>query len=274
MDWTGRLNRVMDYVEDHIHEDLSEDAISKIMACPYPVFQGSFSQIVGVPFSEYVRRRRLTLAAYDLQNTNKTILEISLDYGYQSDDAFRVAFKTLHQVTPAEVRRLNPTLVFYCRLDFELKIKGVDRMNYTIMERNAFDVVGIRRITPYGGGTWAVVKSDGSNDRINTLAGRFFDLGLCFGFDEEGKNDYMCAIEWPDYQGDEFAVYHYPATTWLKFEAKGKISDQVLGSVWHQINDEFLPSSKFHKGPLPTIEKYNLWNDDEDLCDVEIWIPQ
>ena len=64
-------------------------------------------------------------------------------------------------------------------------MKGVEKMEYTIMEREAFKVLGIRRITPYGGGTWAVVKGDGSNDRIQELSGRFFDLGLCFGFGED-----------------------------------------------------------------------------------------
>lgn len=84
----------------------------------------------------------------------------------------------------------------------------------------------------------------------------------------------MCAVECEDYDGDEYSVYQYPATTWLKFEASGKISDNTLGNVWSQINTEFLPSSRFHKGPLPTIEKYVSWNDAEDTCLVEIWIPQ
>ena len=274
MDWTARLNKVMDYVEENIHGEIAEEEISRITACPYTMFQSSFSQIVGIPFSEYVRRRRLTMAAYELLNTNRKIIDIAMDYGYQSDDAFRVAFKNLHGINPAEVRKANPPLVFYCRLDFEINIKGVDKMNYSVVEKDAFQVIGIRRITPYGGGTWAIVKSDGSNDRIRDLTGSFFDLGLCFGFDEKGNNDYMCAIECSDYQGDEYSVYQYPATTWLKFEAKGKISDNTLGSVWQQINNEFLPSSKFHKGPLPTIEKYVLWNDAEDICLVEIWIPQ
>ncbi|GKH57460.1 AraC family transcriptional regulator [Eisenbergiella tayi] len=274
MDWTARLNKVMDYVEENIHGEIAEEEISRITACPYTMFQSSFSQIVGIPFSEYVRRRRLTMAAYELLNTNRKIIDIAMDYGYQSDDAFRVAFKNLHGINPAEVRKANPPLVFYCRLDFEINIKGVDKMNYSVVEKDAFQVIGIRRITPYGGGTWAIVKSDGSNDRIRDLTGSFFDLGLCFGFDEKGNNDYMCAIECSDYQGDEYSAYQYPAATWLKFEAKGKISDNTLGSVWQQINNEFLPSSKFHKGPLPTIEKYVLWNDAEDICLVEIWIPQ
>ena len=89
-----------------------------------------------------------------------------MDYGYQSDDAFRVAFKNLYGITPAEVRKSNPSLVFYCRLTFEINIRGIEKMNYSVVEREAFQVIGIRRITPYGGGTWAIVKSDGSNDRI------------------------------------------------------------------------------------------------------------
>ena len=77
-------------------------------------------------------------------------------------------------------------------------------MEYTIMEREAFKVLGIRRITPYGGGTWAVVKGDGSNDRIQELSGRFFDLGLCFGFGEDGSKDYMCSVEWVGEQAEGF----------------------------------------------------------------------
>lgn len=277
MDWTARLNCVMDYVEKHLHDTIEEKEISKITACQYSVFQSYFSQITGISFSEYVRRRRLTMAAYDLLNTDKKMMDIALDYGYQSDDAFRVAFKNLYGITPAEVRKTSPVLVFYCRIEFEIKIKGVDQMKYEVVEKEAFQVTGIRRTTPYGGGTWAIVKSDGSNDKMNALAGKFFDLGLCFGFDEAGNNDYMCAVECPkgiDFENSDFESYSYPATSWLRFEARGKISDNVLGSVWQKINTEFLPSSKFHKGPLPTIEKYVLWNEAEDTCIVEIWIPQ
>lgn len=74
--------------------------------------------------------------------------------------------------------------------------------------------------------------------------------------------------------GDEFVGFEYPATTWLRFEARGKISENVLGNVWYQINNAFLPSSRFHKGPLPTIEKYVQWNEADDWCVVEILIPQ
>ncbi|MCH1639171.1 GyrI-like domain-containing protein [Paenibacillus timonensis] len=105
-------------------------------------------------------------------------------------------------------------------------------------------------MTPHGGGTWAVVQSDGSNEAIQTLCSRALDLGICFGFDS----------------------YMYPEGTWLKFEANGSITGQTLGNVWKRINTEFLPQSKYEKSG-PTIEKYAAWDEASDTCKVEIWIP-
>jgi len=145
-------------------------------------------------------------------------------------------------------------------------------MDYTIIERESFQVVGIRRTTPYGGGTWGIVKGDGSNDRAKELFGRFYDLGLCFGFGDDGSNDYMCAVEYDGALPDELERYTYPTVTWLKFEANGNITDNTLGNVWQRIHEEFLPQSKFKQTELPTIEKYVSWDDAANKCNVEIWI--
>ena len=69
MEWTERINKVMDYVELHLCDSIAEKEIARITASSYSVFQTSFSQITGISFSEYIRRRKLTCAAYDLQNT-------------------------------------------------------------------------------------------------------------------------------------------------------------------------------------------------------------
>ncbi len=273
MDWVDRTNRVIDYVENNLGGEISEKEISRITACSFTLFQGSFTQITGITLSEYIRRRKLTCAAHDIQNTHEKIIDIALKYGYQSADAFSVAFKRLHGITPREAKKSGVKLTFYCRLHFALTIEGVDKMDYTTVERSPFKVIGVRRTTPYGGGTWAIVKSDGSNEAVKELSGRFFDLGLCFGFGEDGSNDYMCGIEWDEEDVPEFESFQYPSATWLKFEAKGTISGQTLGGVWKRINDEFLPQSKYKKSGLPTIEKYVAWDDAKDTCNVEIWIP-
>ncbi|WP_271713353.1 AraC family transcriptional regulator [Anaeromicropila herbilytica] len=267
------MNCIIDYIEEHLRSEIDENEISNIMACPFSVFQSSFTQITGISLSEYIRRRKLTLGAYDLQNTDEKVIDIAMKYGYQSADAFRVAFKRLHGVTPSEVREGGVTLTFYCRLNFEMNIRGIDKMDYTLLEREPFEVIGIRRTTPYGAGTWAIVKSDGSNEKMKELSGKFFDLGLCFGFHSDGSNDYMCAIEWSGEEVRDFDSYEYPKATWLRFEAKGTISGQVLNHVWHRINNEFLPQSKYQKCGLPTIEKFIVWDEASDQCNVEIWIP-
>lgn len=272
MDWTQRMNAVMHYVENHLCGTLDETEIARFMGCPYAAFQSAFSQITGISFSEYIRRRKLTRAAYDLQNTDEKVIDIGLKYGYGSADAFRVAFKNLHGVSPSAVRKNNVKLTFYCPLQFEVTVRGVEKMDYTITEMDGFKVLGIRRIVPYGGGTWAIVKTDGSNERIKALSGKFFDLGLCFGFQSDGSDDYMCAVEWNGEDIDGFDSFTYPPATWLIFEARGRISDNVLGAVWNRINREFLPNSKYRKCTA-TIEKYVLWNEQEDVCAVEIRIP-
>jgi len=273
MDWVHRMNKAIEYIENHLTEEIDEKEINAITACSFPLFQGSFTQITGISLSEYIRRRKLTCAVFDLQNTSDKIIDIGLRYGYQSPDAFCVAFKRLHGITPTEARSSGVKLTFYCRLSFVLTIKGVDRMDYTIIEREPFKVIGIRCTTPYGGGTWAIVKSDGSNEAIKDLSGKFYDLGLCFGFDEDGNNDYMCGIEWDKEVVPGLDFFEYPKATWLKFEAVGSILNQTLGNVWGKINDEFLPQSKYKKSGLPTIEKYVSWDEAKDKCNVEIWIP-
>lgn len=74
MNWIERMNLVMDYVELHLCDEITESEIAKIAACTYSLFSSTFSQITGVSFSEYIRRRKLTCAAYDLQNTNEKSL--------------------------------------------------------------------------------------------------------------------------------------------------------------------------------------------------------
>lgn len=273
MEWVDRMNQAINYIEAHLCDDINTDEISRIMACPYSVFQRSFAPITGIQLSEYLRRRRLTCAAYDLQNTSQRILDIAIKYGYDSADAFTVAFKRMHGIVPQEARRPDVNLKFYARLTFTFMITGVQEMNYKVVERKSFSVLGIRRITPYGGGTWGIVKSDGSYEKLREISGHMCNLGLCFGFDSEGNNDYMCGVEYDGEYIQGFDYYQYPDITWLVFTAKGTISSGVLGQTWKRIYGEFMPQSEYHQQDLPTIENYIEWNESTDSCNVEIFIP-
>lgn len=273
MEWVERMNRTLDYLESTLCGDVRPEEISRLMACPYTVFQRMFGPLTGIQLSEYLRRRRLTLAAEDLRDPRLRILDVAVKYGYDSADAFSAAFKRMHSITPQEARNPEAKLTFYPRLTFTLSIAGVTEMAYRLLERAPFQVMGVRRITPTGGGTWGIVKADGSAEMLAALCGHPCDLGLCFGFDAEGNNDYLCGVQWQGEPVSGFDVFQYPAACWLAFTAEGMISGGVLGQTWKRIYGEFMPQSGYRQLDLPTIETYILWDEAADTCHVEILIP-
>ena len=95
MKWMERMNRTMDYIEENLSGNIDPEQIARIMACPYAVFQRGFGPIAGVQLAEYIRRRRLSCAAYDLQHTSLRVIDVAVKYGYDSADAFAAAFRRL-----------------------------------------------------------------------------------------------------------------------------------------------------------------------------------
>ena len=274
MDWVKNINKTLAYIEENLADEINPQEIEKIMACPLAVFLRTFTEISGITLAEYIRRRRLSLAAYDLQNSGIKVIDTALKYGYTSPDSFRVAFKSLHGITPSRAKEAGVLLKFYSQLQFEIKIKGVQEMDYKLVEKGAFKVVGKRAVTPYGGGTWAIVKSDGTLEKLLAESKAEETLGLCFGFDEAGNNDYLCGVEWDNPQGLDYDSYEYPALKWLVFLAEGKLSDHVLLSTWERIKGEFLPDSRYMQLlDLPTIERYIVWDEAGDYGKVEVRIP-
>lgn len=200
------------------------------------------------------------------------VIDVALKYGYTSPDAFRAAFKNMHLINPREAKQLNKVLKFYSRLHFEIKIKGVCEMDYKLVKVEGFRVVGKRAITPYPGGTWPIVKSDGTLDTLKKLAKTKNALGLCFGFDDEGNNDYMCGVEWDD-EVPGCEIYDYPELNWLVFVSEGKISENVLSNTWARIKNDFMPNSKYKQMKIPNIKNYLIWDEVNDICKVEVRIP-
>jgi AraC family transcriptional regulator len=147
-------------------------------------------------------------------------------------------------------------------------------MDYRETKEGSFKVIGVRKTTPYGGGTWGIVKSDGSIEKMQKINnGKPVDLGLCFGFGEDGSNDYMVGIKYDGNNIPGFDVFEYPEKDWLVFEVDGKISENILGETWKKIHEKYLPGSKYKQADLPTIEVYKEWDEKNNYCMVEIKIP-
>ncbi len=124
MDWLERMNRAMDYVEEHLDQEVDYGEIARIACCPPGLFQRVFAVLTDIPLSEYIRRRRLTRAAFDLCTTKEKVIDVAVKYGYDSPDAFAVAFKRLHNITPAAARERGTMLKAYPKLTFSLILKG------------------------------------------------------------------------------------------------------------------------------------------------------
>jgi AraC family transcriptional regulator len=276
MNWVNRINEVIDYTENNLLEEINKKKISEIMACPYSVFQRSFVQITGITLGEYIWRRKLTKAAFDILNSNEKIIDIALKYGYESADAFTVAFKKAHGISPSAVRKPEVNLKLYSRLRFTLSIKGTEEMDYKVVEKDAFKVIGRRMITPAGsGGTWRAASEDGSIDQMMKIKpGKPF-LGLNFGFGEDRSNDNMVGIEYDGVDIEGLESYTYPKSSWLVFFNEGEIDvkNTILHGMWGRIYGDFMPWSEYKQANLPTIEIYTEYNIDMNFCKLEIWIP-
>ena len=143
MDWLTQMNEALDYIESHLTDEIDLDEIGRITACPAGLFQRIFPKIIGIPLSEYIRRRKLTLAAYDLQVSDCKVVDVAMKYGYETADAFTVAFKRMHGINPAAVKENGVSLKAYPRLTFTLLVKGVTEMNYRIEEKEDIRTVGV-----------------------------------------------------------------------------------------------------------------------------------
>lgn len=142
MEWLGRLNAAIAYLEENLEDEIELARMAQIACCSPFHFQRMFSYLAEVPLSEYIRRRKMTRAAADLQKGSARIIDIALKYGYDSPTAFNRAFQSVHGLAPSEARKPGAILKAYLPISFKITIKGEAEMNYRIEKRDAFRIIG------------------------------------------------------------------------------------------------------------------------------------
>ncbi len=130
MSWHERMNLAVDYIENNLCANIDMEHISKITYQSVTSFQRTFSIITEMPVSEYIRRRRMSLAAFEFQNSGVKVIDISLKYGYDSPEAFARAFKEIYGISPSVARKEGMPLKTFPRISFLLTIKGDVVMDY------------------------------------------------------------------------------------------------------------------------------------------------
>jgi AraC family transcriptional regulator len=281
------LNNAIDYIEQNLTGDIDFQDVAKRSYCSEFHFKRIFSFLAGMPLSEYIRNRRLTLAAFELmEEGNHRILDIAVKYGYSSADAFTRAFQKLHGILPSEVRMKHQRLKAFPRMTFQLTIQGGIAMNYKLVEKDAFRIVGIKKRVP--------IVFHGENPEIASMAAcldqnKIQELKQLSNIDpkgiinastnfsedrieEKGELDHYIGAATSHVCPSNWSSLEVPSSTWAVFEAIGPFPD-TMQNVWGRIYSEWFPSSPYEQINGPEI----LWNESTDFTSKtfrsEIWIP-
>ena len=145
MNWTDRISNALKYIEEHLKEDIKIVDVANEAYVSSFYFQKAFRILCGFSVAEYIRYRRLSLAGSEVITTNKKIIEIALEYGYDSPDSFTKAFTRFHGVTPTVARKEQLMIKSFAPLKIQFTLKGGSTMDYKIIEKEAFTVLGKAR---------------------------------------------------------------------------------------------------------------------------------
>ncbi|WP_435925397.1 AraC family transcriptional regulator [Paenibacillus sp. DYY-L-2] len=288
MDMLKNMNLAMGYIEECLTEEIDMNRVARLAGCSEYHFTRMFSFLAGIPLSEYIRRRRLTLAASDLKQTGMRVIDIALKYGYQSPDSFARAFIHLHGMSPSEARSPDALIKAYPQMTFQLTIKGGHEMKYRIEEKEEFRIIGLMRrvsivfegVNPEIASMWESLDENriAALKRLSNIqpsglisASTNFSEGR---MEEKGGLDHYIGVATtlPCPEEPGLAALEVPASTWAVFEAVGPFPE-TLQNVWGRIYSEWLPSTGFELAEGPEI----LWNEQKDVgipdFKSEIWIP-
>ncbi|WP_438445720.1 AraC family transcriptional regulator [Gorillibacterium sp. sgz5001074] len=282
----AQLNEALAYIEENLTQEINYDEAARYARCSEYHFKRMFSFLAGLPLSEYIRRRRLTLAALELQSTNIRIIDLALEYGYQSPDAFTKAFQQFHGISPSEAKSKGHRLKAFPRMTFQLTVQGGNEMDYRIVEKEAFRIVGLKKRVP--------IVFHGVNPEIAAMAAALTGpmilrlkqlsdvepsgmISASANFsegrmEEKGELDHYIGVATTKPCPEEFDSLEVGAGTWAVFEAVGPFPS-TLQSIWGRIYSEWFPSNRYEAVEGPEI----LWNESPDTTSPayrsEIWIP-
>lgn len=285
MDWITGIQRALDYTEAHLTDEVDFDAAAKAACSSTFHFQRMFTMLCGFTLGDYIRMRRLALAAADLVQTGDKVIDIALKYGYDTPESFSRAFARFHGVTPTEARR-GGNVKSFSRLSVKLILSGGNTMDYRIEKKDAFQLVCKKKQVNHPQGDtatedisafWNEVRTSGVMDaickygRFDTLQGV---LGICFS-DEMSDSAFPYGIgaeyNGAPMSGEGLDIIEIPAYTYAVFPCRGKMPD-VFRDTYKKIITEFFPQSNYEYGQGVELEVYPSTDVADPNYTCEIWV--
>lgn len=285
MDWLAGMNSVTRYIEENLTQPIRYESMSRIVGCSVYEFSRIFSFIAGMSVSEYIRRRRLSQAAFDIQRSGEKIINIALKYCYESPNAFSRAFKELHGVTPSSARKTGVPLKTCPAISFALTIKGVNEMKFRIEKRQHFQIMGlsgydsvekVEGMTPLWNKFMAEYNPKlWNNGSPNFYTEPFHQVGAYSFASKDGKVKAIIGAEYKGIKPEDIdiSVETIPAATWAVFTFFGDTGFDKYDEALTRILTEWFPASQYKRDEsIPALDVYPGGKIDDDYA-WEIWIP-
>ena len=280
MDWIEKMNRAIDYIEAHMTKKLNAADIAKVVGCSTYHFQRMFACMTGISLSEYIRRRRMSLAVVDLRCEGMKMIDVALKYGYQSPTAFNRAFQSVHGVAPSLIKLDGVPIKSYPPLSFLMVVKGVESLEFRVEKKEAFRVVGIsvlldgdiKNMTGPIEKIWQIAEANGTIKKLKGLmegepAGM---LEVMLPDEEIREWRYVVSVASEKEVDGGLEAYLVGAYTWAIFRAEGKTLDEVQ-DLGNRVISEWLPMSGYEYDNGPDISAHV--KEDLGVVVLEYWLP-
>ena len=296
MDWITGIQNAINYIEDHITEELDYERIAKESLSSSFHFQRVFSILCGYTLGEYIRNRRLTLAGVELARTHKKIIDVAYKYGYETPESFAKAFQKFHGVTPSQARGSSAMLKSFSRLSIKVTLEGGNMMNYRIEEKPAMLLTGYkRRFT----GSPNDKQDQDHNFACETRLEQYILEGMCrehetiyqilTNFDTEGY-DFYYAYQFPSWALEDmqeipvdiaarFENVPIPAGAYIVFETERcQFPTAKMDELRMKAISEWLPTSGYELRDAPEVGVIHwFWEEGNDKVNhsryCELWLP-
>jgi AraC family transcriptional regulator len=278
-----RLNQAMEHVERNLDQPIEVADLARIALTSEYHLRRLFSALAGVPLSEYVRRRRLTVAGAEVLAGEDTLLDIAVRYGYGSGEAFARAFRAVHGVGPGEARRTGAVLRSQPRMSFRLVVEGSSSMEYRLVEKDGFRVVGRKARVPlvHEGMNPAIAEFvRGLDPEVRARIGALADqepagvvnvsVNIAEGREEGTELDYYYGAVTSADVPDDLEALDVGAGTWAVFESSGEFP-KVLQEVWRDVFTQWFPSNPYRSVPGPELLSARL-SEDGTTATAALWI--
>ncbi|QSX05007.1 AraC family transcriptional regulator [Sedimentibacter sp. zth1] len=282
MNYIQSMQKAIEYMEEHILNDINYEDVAKQVYMSNYHFHRTFSMLTGITANEYIRNRKLSMAGQELIMSNVKIIDIAYKYGYDSPESFTKAFTRFHGVTPNVAKRAGMELKSFNRLIIKIQLEGGTIMDYKIVERKSFKLLAKvkafrNEIVSDESNTeipdfWSECIKAGVIDKLKQNTKSHNIYGACAPISEKSNCfDYGIGME---YNGGKlpkgYRIWDVKPTLWAVFKCIGNNGD-CIGETWDRIFKEFLPSSEYNMLDDTDFELYPEDTNSEVFC--EVWIP-